>query len=287
MKVVCLDAFNPSYLEYAPYLKSLTEKYQHGELEIPLGFWGANEVFFKGKSDTLAFFYHSLESSLKWTKNFYWLGRLPLTCLINFQRLLKDQRQFFSLANIPLKKLHLFDTAIKRKLEQDSNISFKIFHQLDVAGHKYGTRSTQIKDAMQELDGILEKMDFDVIMSDHSMMDIKETISVPQTKTCFIDSTMARYWYDKPKNLPLKKGKIIKADKKFGHTIFLANPGVLITPNFWQGDKLVKAMHGYDPKHKNMKTFYLIKKPGKKRNLKMIDLHNLIKNENFTNTTKL
>jgi len=81
MKIICLDAFKPSYLEHAPYLRSLTKKYQHGELETPLGFWGGMETFFKGKSDILAFFHHSSNSSLKWTKNFSWLSRFPLTCL--------------------------------------------------------------------------------------------------------------------------------------------------------------------------------------------------------------
>jgi len=285
MKILCLDAFKPSYLEYAPYLRSLTEKYQHGELETPLGFWGAMEVFFKGKSDTLAFFYRSNNSSLKWTKKLSWIGRFPLTCLINLQRLFRDQRQFFSLNNIPLRRLYLFDTAIKRKLEQDSRISFKISHELDSLAHKYGTKSIQVINAIQELDGKLEKMDWDVIMSDHGMMDITETVSVPITNECFIDSTLARYWGEKPKGLPTQKGKIIKANKKFGDTIFLAKPGVLFYPNFWNKTK-PKAMHGFDPKHPDMKAFYLIKKPGKKINLKMEELHNLI-NENFTNTTKL
>ena len=121
MKIVCIDAFKPSYLKYAPYLRSLTKKYQWGELETPLGFWGGMETFFKGESDTLAFFYRTDNSSLKWTKKFTWLTRFPLTCLINFIRLVKDQRQFFSLGKIPLKKLNV----IKKNGKRDKRYTCK------------------------------------------------------------------------------------------------------------------------------------------------------------------
>lgn len=70
--------------------------------------------------------------------------------------------------------------------------------------------------------------------------------------------------------LSLNKGKIIKWDKKYGDLIFLTNPGVLISPNFWQGNKQIKAMHGYD---KNCEGFYIIKKENKRKNLDMKDLH--------------
>ncbi|MEN9625969.1 MAG: hypothetical protein RL557_297, partial [archaeon] len=88
-----------------------------------------------------------------------------------------------------------------------------------------------------------------------------------------------RYWGGKEelnevrKKLPLKCGKIISWDEKYGQLIFLADTGILIFPNFWN-KKPVKAMHGYDGKHPDMKAFYLLKKEGKKKNLHAKELHN-------------
>ena len=39
------------------------------------------------------------------------------------------------------------------------------------------------------------------------------------------------------------------------------------------GKKKMKAMHGYDPKIKDMRAFYLIKKEGDKRDININDLH--------------
>ena len=121
-------------------------------------------------------------------------------------------------------------------------------------------------------------MKFDIILSDHGMADIKKIISVPETKDCFIDSDMARYWGEKPE-FKSEYGKWITfKNKAYGEHIFLANEGVLILPNYWQGKTPVKAMHGYDAKGKNMKAFYIIKKEGKKKNLKVEELHKIFMN---------
>ena len=65
LKVIMIDGFKPSYLEHAPYLRSLSEKLQWGELEMPPGHWGGVEVLFRGKSDILAVFYRSNKSSFR------------------------------------------------------------------------------------------------------------------------------------------------------------------------------------------------------------------------------
>ena len=107
------------------------------------------------------------------------------------------------------------------------------------------------------------------------LIDIHKTISVPKTKECIIDSTFARYWKEKP-NFNLDDGKWINwGDKRYGDYIFLANPGILILPNFWQGKHPIKAMHGYDPKCKEMNAIYILNKNGKKKNLKVEGLHKI------------
>ena len=272
-KIICIDAFKPCYLEHAPYLRSLTESNQYGELKCPIGFWGGMETFFKGSSNILAFFYYSENSSLKWVKNLTFLGRRVVEILINLKRLCKDEKQFFLTHNIPLKKIYMFETAVKRAFEQDAQeIDYLHIGELDKISHEYGTKAAETIECIKTIDKRLERGDFDVVFSDHGMMDVNEIVKVPETENCFIDSTMARYWGDKELELPLGKGKIIKWDKRYGDVIFLANPEVLILPNYWQGARAVKAMHGYS--HPEMSGFYIIKN-GKniKRDLDMKGLH--------------
>ena len=289
LKVIMIDAFKLEYLKYAPYLSSLTKKYEWGQLEMPSGHWGGMEVFFRGKSDKLALMYRSERSSLRWTRNFYWMenfgepGRLLITCLINFIRLLK-KKELFRIGQIPLKKLYKFDFSIGKSLFYNLPVEFFYIGDLDKVGHEYGTKSREIINAIRKLDNELSKRDFDIILSDHGMSDIKEIISVPETEDCFIDSDMARYWGNSEKleeikkRLPLQFGRIIEwPNKKYGELIFLANTGVLISPNYWQGNKIVKAMHGYNGKSKEIKAFYIIKNKGEKKNLKVGELHKIFR----------
>lgn len=270
-KIICIDSFKPSYLEYAPFLSSLTKNYQHGELRVPIGFWGGMEMFFKGESNTLAFYYYSDNSSLRWTRRFTFLGRRILDVLVNLQRLFRNQRQFFLTHNLPLNEIYKFETAVKREFTQDVSCEYTHIGELDSIAHKYGTKAKETIDCIRKIDNKLSKMDFDVVMSDHGMVDVREVISVPRTKDCFIDSTMARYWGECPE-LPKNKGKLIKLDKKWGDYVFLVKPGVLICPNFWSKNP-VKAMHGYESR---CNGFYIIRKNGNKIDLTMKQLHDSI-----------
>ena len=272
LKVICIDSFKLDYLEHAPYLKSLTGNNQYGSLKVPIGFWGGMETFFKGKSDAISFYFHTKNSSFKWTRYISFIPRIFTDVLINLQRLIKNQRQFLLTHNIPLKKLHNFDTIVKRKFEQDIDFDYLHIGELDSTAHKYGTKADETKGCIKMIDKKLSEMDFDIIMSDHGMVDVEETITVPETDVCFIDSVIARYYGEKP-SLNLKKGKIINADKRFGDTVYIANPGVLILPNYWQGNKPVKAMHGYE---NGCEGFFIIKKEGKRKDLKMEDLHKIL-----------
>ena len=273
--VVMLDSLKTEYAKnYTTYLKECTGKYQHGRLETPLGFWGGMDTFFHGKSNILAFFYYTKNSSWRWIKYFTFLGRFPVDVLLNLWNLLHGW-QLFRTNNIPLNKLHLFDTDVKRPLHKDVKIRYKAFHELDGIAHKYGTKSRNVINEVKRLDKILRKIDWDIIMSDHGMLDIKEFVKVPETEKCFIDSTLARYYGEKPKGMPMGKCKLIKWNKKYGDYIYLANPGVCFFPNYWQRNK-VKGMHGYDPRIKDMKAFYIIKKNGKHKDLSMGELHKYI-----------
>lgn len=286
-KIIMIDGFKPEYLQHAPYLNSLTKKSQWGELEMPPGHWGGVEILFKGKSDILAVFYRSENSSLKfveylsWLEKFGNLGRFVVDGIINFIRLIK-RRELFRTGKIPLNRLYKFDIAIKKHFANSKDVEYIYFPELDELGHKCGTKSPEMIEAIKKIDKKISKLDFDLIFSDHGMADITKKISVPITKDCFIDGDMARYWGDKKelekvkKQLPLKNGKILNwKNKKYGQLIFLANTGKLIFPNFWEITPS-KAMHGYDGKHKDMKAIYILNKKGKKKNMKVDELYKVL-----------
>ncbi|MBI4116663.1 alkaline phosphatase family protein [Candidatus Pacearchaeota archaeon] len=272
--IIMLDSFKPEYIGYADYLKEKTKEFQHGELETPLGFWGGMDIFFHGSSDKLAFFYLTERSSWKWMKNFVCLGKINrflFDVLLNLWNVAKGNT-LFRTNNIPLEKFHLFDTDVKKPLHKGIPVKYISFHELDGIAHKYGTKSIEVVEEVKRLDNILSKIKWDMIMSDHGMLDIKEFVKVPETEKCFIDSTLARYWGEKPENMPIEKCKLIKWDTKYGDWIYLANPGVCFFPNYWQM-KECKGMHGYNPKLKEMKAFYILNKIGKKKDLTMGELH--------------
>ncbi|MEK6913530.1 MAG: alkaline phosphatase family protein [Nanoarchaeota archaeon] len=282
MKIIMIDAFKPEYFEYAPYLSSLTKRFQWGELEMPIGHEGGVEVVFKGSSDKLALFYKKKNSSLKFLKYLTFLegfgkaGRFVIDSLVNFPRFLK-RYELFRTGNIPLKQLCKVEFSVNKPFYKMKGIEYTSFGDLDKIAHKYGTKSEETIKAIRELDKKISKIHFDILFSDHGMMDIHKKISVPVTDDCFIDSDMARYWGEKPK-FSSKDGKWINwKDKKYGEHIFLANPGVLIFPNYWQGKIPVKAMHGYDGKNPELKGIYIAKRSGSKKNIKPEELNRIIK----------
>jgi hypothetical protein len=287
MRVIMIDAFKPEYLKYAPYLSSLTKKFQWGELEMPAGHEGGMEIFFTGDSNNLALFYKNGKSSLSFIKHltflekFGKLGRFIVDSLVNLPRFLRGY-ELFKTGKIPLKQLWKFDFSVNKPFYKIKGVEYKYIQDLDAIGHKYGTKSQEMISAIKNVDKKLSKMKFDIILSDHGMVDIKKIISAPNTDNCFIDSDMARYWGEKP-DFNSRYGKWIEwKDKRYGDFIFLANTGVLIFPNYWQGEASAKAMHGYDGKDKDMKAVYIINKEGNKKNMKVEELNKIfteMKNE--------
>ena len=255
---------------------------------MPMGHWGGVEIFFKGKSEKLALFHKKEKSSLKWVKYFTWLdklkvGKIIIDILINFPRFLK-RYELFGTGKIPIKQLWKFDFCIKKPLQNSKSIKYEYIGELDKVTHEYGTKSEQTIKTIKKIDKEISKKEFDIIFSDHGMIDIKKIITVPLSEDCFIDSDMARYWGNEEElkkikdKLLMKDGKIIKwKDESYGDLIFIVKPGILILPNYWQGNKSAKAMHGYYGSNKEMKSIYLIKKQGKKKNLKVEELHNILK----------
>ena len=116
------------------------------------------------------------------------------------------------------------------------------------------------------------------ICSDHGMATVNKTIDLMKTIEALpvqygkdfvavYDSTMARFWFHNEEARKIiynalqgeKSGRILSDDElvelgcdfenqKFGETIFLVDPGVIIVPSH-MGLKPITGMHGYHPDH--------------------------------------
>ena len=144
-----------------------------------------------------------------------------------------------------------------------------------------------------------------IIWSDHGFTDIKGYINIENTVkkfkniNYFLDSTIARFWFkdNKFKEELLKElnkiqnGHIINLNEKskynvplgreYGEIIFVVNPGFLILPNFYQGNKPCKGMHGYMPDKANLDAFFIINKKTNKKILNMDEALSLLEDGNI------
>jgi predicted AlkP superfamily pyrophosphatase or phosphodiesterase len=172
---------------------------------------------------------------------------------------------------------------------------------LDRVGHRYGPDSPERRAASKNVDselreiyGLLEGRFSSVhflIFSDHGMVEVKEFLDVQKALgdlnldvrkeyLVFLDSTMARFWFfteDARKTisetlLSLRGGHVLTQEEhvkhhlqyghnRFGDLIFLADPGVLIFPNFYQSKKPVKGMHGYMPGYSEQQSAFVLASP--------------------------
>ena len=162
---------------------------------------------------------------------------------------------------------------------------FFFISDLDNIGHKYGGDSKEydlrLMEILKFVNGIgtifsKNKIPHSfMIFGDHGMVDVKKVIDIEKILEglgletgkdyiFFLDSTMARFWFINQdardiifNSIPNSHlgGWISDEDKnnyhinyshnKFGDAIWWANAGTIISPNFWQGKRRIKGMHGY------------------------------------------
>jgi len=206
----------------------------------------------------------------------------------------------------------LFKHYISSIEKNNSHVYYFSFWGLDKYGHEFGPNSVQLKNKIKEIDYYCEKIfnslrneDSFIFWSDHGMTEVKQTVDITQKISgldidYFLDSTIARF---KTKN-KLEKEQIKKrlagnkghflsnaekkyfginfSDSRYGNEFFLLNPGVILLPNFFQGNESAKGMHGYAPNSNGSDGIYLSSLKGKRENKKMKDCLkmclNLIKN---------
>ncbi len=190
---------------------------------------------------------------------------------------------------------------LKTRNLRDLDFAFILLGDLDFAGHTYGTESGETMEALRSVDAGLERiyrlfarhhpeLTF-VVFGDHGMVDVRGTVDVElrlkglrsrpwEDYTYFLDSTFARFWFhndaahDEIESMlgDLQGGAIVSGEDKhsyrasyphnrFGDLIFWADGGKLILPNFFQGRREVRGMHGYRREVRDNHSVVLIRDP--------------------------
>ncbi len=171
--------------------------------------------------------------------------------------------------------------------------------ELDSLGHAYGPESTQLQQGVQATDEHIKRLietlreKYEsvkiVLFGDHGMVNVTRPLDVAAALEgtgltfgvdygYFLDSTMARLWFfhDEAREKvakalqPLKGGRLLDADemehyeiagcdRRNAEAVFLAEPGVLIFPNFFQAKgNPIPGMHGYDPDCEDNLGFFML-----------------------------
>ncbi len=196
----------------------------------------------------------------------------------------------------------------ERELKPPQVFAFFHIGNLDGVGHAHGPGSPEILKELERVDRGLERLHslarerFDavnfVVMGDHGMIGVEKTVDLESVLAALplsygkdylyiLDSTMARFWFfeDRARELVeqalsvVSGGRVLdQADKdryhlnyahnRFGDLIYLADPGCLIFPNYYQDRSPVKGMHGYAPEHDGQQAALIINANGAARQVK-------------------
>jgi hypothetical protein len=172
-------------------------------------------------------------------------------------------------------------------IERGHRLAFLHLQELDGLGHAHGPESAQILNGLAATDALVERlitsleMRFEAVdvllFGDHGMVSVTGTVDiwsaieaaglgVGRDVVFFLDSTMARFWFPTAaarqavlralERLPgrvleapdLERLRIDRCDRRNGELLFLAEPGHIILPNFFQRTgELPRGMHGYEP----------------------------------------
>lgn len=177
---------------------------------------------------------------------------------------------------------------VEKTLNSSHRFFYIHLQELDGIGHAYGPNSRELQNRLAHTDALCQRLITHaramfpavnvVLFGDHGMVSVTRTLDLtPIIQTArlrygtdfvyFLDSTMARFWfYHRGAEtairsalqdvsgghlldaVELKQFGIAGCDRRNGELIFLADPGVLLFPNFFQWDgEPIKGMHGYDP----------------------------------------
>ena len=177
---------------------------------------------------------------------------------------------------------------VLQTLRPEHRLAYVHLGELDGIGHLHGPNSRALLAQLARTDGLCRQLieaarqSHDsvniILFGDHGMVNVTRTLDLTPHITSaklrfgsdfayFLDSTMARFWFFHREAetairaalrdvsggrilepAELKQFGIAGCDRRNGEMIFLADPGVLLFPNFFQaGGQPIKGMHGYDP----------------------------------------
>lgn len=185
------------------------------------------------------------------------------------------------------------------ELQPEHRFAYVHLQELDGTGHVHGPNSAALQNRLTDTDRLCRELIEAlrqryttvnvVIFGDHGMVNITRTLDVATTLAStqlkfgvdfayFLDSTMVRFWFyhrrakaaiiEAFQNVPgghilseaeMQHFGIAECDRRNAEMIFLADPGVLLFPNFFQGEgEPIKGMHGYDPDCPDNLGFFLV-----------------------------
>ncbi|MBT4175053.1 hypothetical protein HOC80_00185 [archaeon] len=189
-----------------------------------------------------------------------------------------------AISNFIIKNIKNNQFVFAHTVELDSKM-----HALGVNHPKVIQHLKQIDNNIKNIYNELKKYNYNfIIASDHGMVPITDTLDITKLldkEYSFSDSTCIRIWTKDIKGtlnkIKTNKGKVFTKETMknipltynrdyTGDILFVANPGVNISPNDLDGKNIPKAMHGYLPTDK-LDAFFLIKSsnPIKKTETKM------------------
>jgi len=159
------------------------------------------------------------------------------------------------------------------------------FAELDWSCHTFGPESKEVKAKLKDIDETIEKIYLGLtqmysgvnsfMFGDHGhiVVDRKINIEAVLKKSSlrngvdyvsFFDSTIARFWFRQDSTMEkvgellsqVEGGSLLSKDdlvrfrlnlpeSERGQLTWVADRGAIILPNFWQGVKPIKGMHGY------------------------------------------
>jgi len=217
-----------------------------------------------------------------------------LATLTLFDFLHDNNIPFKVLSESEMRDSQIFKEAMR--FDQNARLVFIQLGELDIVGHAKGPNSKEIHQSLRTIDTRVRRIveehhkNFEtdvIIFSDHGMVEVKKTVNIlsqlqrsglrgGRDFITFLDSTLARFWILRPEakqqiSTELKainggsvlsdddlKHHQIPIDRKYGDIIWLADPGTLILPNYYQGTKPAKGMHGYAPGPKELASPIII-----------------------------
>ena len=179
-------------------------------------------------------------------------------------------------------------------LDNLNNADFQFYpiyiSRMDSVGHQYGPNSDMTRSSLKCIDKLIidfinaaQEIDEDcviVLCGDHGMTEVVDKINLEKSLLkirkdnnslanfkYFLDSTIARFWFDENQDLNAKTlSKIIDnqfnkfgksvlfenfenngipKSRKYGDLVFICNPGIIISPDFFNLKSDIRGMHGY------------------------------------------